>query len=90
MSGKNPAMKLHIEYHRMEIISGARRPILSAIQPAATAPTKRIHKVKVPTTATQVSGSPKLFAIGTMSTRKTVKSKASNVQPSHAAVYAYH
>ena len=40
-------MKLQTEYHRMEIISGARRPIRSAIQPAATAPKRRIHKVSV-------------------------------------------
>ena len=79
-------MKLQIEYHRMEIISGALRPILSAIQPDATAPSSRIHKVNVPTNATQVSGSSNSLAMGTMRTRNTVKSNASSVQPNHAAV----
>src|SRR6476661_6027813 len=88
--GENPAMKLQIEYQRMEIINGARRPIRSAIQPDATAATRRIHKVNVPTRATQVSGASNSLAMGTMRTRNTVKSNASSVQPSHAAVYAYH
>ncbi len=54
--GENPAMKLQIEYHRIEIISGVLRPIRSASQPEAVAPTRRIHKVIVKTTATAVSG----------------------------------
>src|SRR5215471_3115706 len=52
--GENPAMKLQIENHAIEIISGFLRPIRSAIQPAAVAPTRRIHKVKVKTIATSV------------------------------------
>src|ERR671939_694047 len=53
--GENPAMKLQIEYHRMEIIRGVLRPIRSAIQPAAVAPTRRSHKVMVNTAVTAVS-----------------------------------
>jgi len=34
--GASPAMKLHTEYHAIEIISGARRPIRSASQPFAS------------------------------------------------------
>src|SRR5271155_4285483 len=52
--GEEPAMKLQIEYHRIEIISGARRPSRSAIQPAPIAPTKRIHIVNEPTSTTSV------------------------------------
>src|ERR1700719_2814666 len=44
---ENPAMKLHSEYQRMEIISGAFRPMRSAIQPAAVAPPRRSHRVMV-------------------------------------------
>ena len=36
--GEKPAMKLQIEYHRIEIISGVLRPIRSASQPDAVAP----------------------------------------------------
>ena len=43
--GEKPAMKLQIEYHRMEIISGALRPMRSPSQPAAVAPTRRSHSV---------------------------------------------
>ena len=42
--GEKPAMKLQIEYHRMEIISGVLRPIRSPIQPATVAPSSRIHR----------------------------------------------
>src|ERR1043166_9332171 len=52
--GENPAMKLHSEYQRLEIISGAFRPILSAIQPAAVAPTRRSHSVIVNTAVTEI------------------------------------
>src|SRR6266481_9278073 len=52
--GEKPAMKLQSEYQRMEIISGALRPIRSAIQPAAVAPTRRIHRVIVNTAVTAV------------------------------------
>src|SRR6516165_9901857 len=74
----------------MEIISGIFRPTRSASQPEATAPIKRIHKVRVSTKATSLSGTPNSCEIGTMINRKTVKSKASRVQPSHAAHQAYH
>src|ERR1700733_13175635 len=88
--GEKPAMKLHTEYHRMEIISGARRPIRSAIHPAATAPTRRIHIVSDPTSTTSVRSALNCLAIGTSRKRKTVKSNASSVQPSQAATKAYH
>ena len=42
-------MKLQIEYHRIEIISGILRPTRSASQPEATAPTRRSHSVIVNT-----------------------------------------
>src|SRR5205807_7479611 len=88
--GENPAIKLQIEYHRIEIISGVLRPIRSASQPAATAPTSRIHRVSVKTIATSVVGTLNSSAIGLMINRKTVKSNASSVQPSQAAHQAYH
>jgi hypothetical protein len=88
--GENPAIKLATEYQAIEIISGVLRPIRSASQPAATAPTSRIHNVIVKTNATAASGTSNSFAIGTMISRNTVKSKASKVQPSHAAHQAYH
>src|SRR5712671_1095875 len=88
--GENPAMKLLSEYQAIEIISGVFRPIRSASQPAATAPTRRIHKVIVSTNATAVSGTSNSLAIGTMISRNTVKSEASRVQPSQAAHQAYH
>jgi hypothetical protein len=88
--GENPAMKLHTENQAIEIISGFLRPNRSAIQPAAVAPTSRIHKVRVKTIATSVSGTSNSLAIGTMIKRKTVKSKASRTQPSQAAPNAYH
>src|SRR5881394_4207921 len=88
--GENPAMKLQIEYQKIEIISGVLRPTRSASQPDATAPTSRIHKVSVKTIATSVVGTPNSSAIGLMISRKTVKSYASSVQPSQAAHHAYH
>src|SRR5262249_42473830 len=88
--GENPAIKLQIEYQKIEIISGVLRPIRSASQPEATAPTSRIHKVSVKTMATSVVGTPNSSAIGLIISRKTVKSKASSVQPSQAAHHAYH
>src|SRR6267378_4561077 len=88
--GEKPAMKLQSEYQRMEIISGVFRPIRSAIQPAAVAPTKRSHKVIVNTTVTAVKGTSNSLAIGTMISRKIVKSNASSVQPSQAAIHAFH
>ncbi len=83
--GEKPAMKLQTEYQRMEIISGALRPIRSAIQPAAVAPPRRIHSVTVNTAVTAVSGTPNSWEIGSMISRKIVKSNASSVQPSQAA-----
>src|ERR1700730_10521122 len=88
--GENPAMKLQIEYQKIEIISGSLRPTRSASQPEATAPTSRIHRVSVKTMATSVVGTPNSSAIGLMISRKTVKSKASRVHPSQAAHQAYH
>src|ERR1700747_1982193 len=88
--GEKPAMKLQSEYHRIEIINGRRRPTRSPSQPEQTAPTKRIHKVTVNTTATSVSGTPNSCEIGSMISRKIVKSNESKVQPSHAATQASH
>src|SRR5438309_996322 len=88
--GENPAMKLQIEYQKIEIISGSLRPTRSASQPDATAPTRRIHKVSVNTIATSVVGTLNSSAIGLMIRRKTVKSNASSVHPSQAAHHAYH
>src|SRR5258708_7090195 len=88
--GEKPAMKLQIEYQKIEIISGSLRPTRSASQPEATAPTSRIHKVSVKTIATSVVGTWNSSAIGLMISRKTVKSKASRVQPNQAAHQAYH
>src|ERR1700687_3400049 len=47
--GERPANRLHTEYHRIEIISGALRPMRSASQPEPTAPTSRSHRVMVNT-----------------------------------------
>src|SRR6267143_5205238 len=88
--GEKPAMKLQIEYHRIEIIRGRRRPTRSPSQPELTAPNRRIHKVTEKTTATSVKGTPNSCEIGSMISRKIVKSKESNVQPSQAATQAYH
>jgi len=88
--GASPANRLQAENQAIEIISGFLRPIRSASQPDAVAPTSLIHNVNVKTTATSVSGTPKSLEIGTISNRKIVKSKASSVQPSHAAIQASH
>src|ERR1700738_1913081 len=88
--GENRAMKLHSKYRRTEIISGSRPPSRSPSQPELTAPTRRIHRVTVNTAVTAVSGTPNSCEIGTMISRKIVKSKESKVQPSHAATPAYH
>ena len=81
-------MKLQAEYHAIEIISGFLRPIRSASQPEAVAPTSRIHNVNVNTAVTAVSGTWNSCEIGTMISRKIVKSNASRVQPSQAATQA--
>src|SRR5215469_7309650 len=88
--GARPANRLQTENQAIEIISGFLRPIRSASQPDAVAPTSLIHNVSVKTTATSVSGTPKSLEIGTISNRKIVKSKASSVQPSHAPTQASH
>src|SRR6516162_2703018 len=88
--GEKPAIKLQIEYHKIEIISGIRRPTRSPSQPDATAPTNRIHRVTVKMMATSVSGTPNSCEIGSMINRKIVKSKESRVQPSQAATQASH
>src|SRR5438552_12238359 len=54
-AGEKPAMKLQSEYHRIEIISGMRRPTRSPSQPEQTAPRRRLHNVTVNTTATTVN-----------------------------------
>src|SRR5215469_13407487 len=90
IASDRPAMKLQIEYQAIEIISGFLRPIRSASQPEAVAPMSRIHKVKVKTIVTSVSGTLNVLAIGTMISRKTVKSKASSTHPIQAAKNAYH
>ena len=83
-------MKLQIEYHRIEIISGVLRPTRSASQPEAVAPSSRSHNVTVNTARTSTSGTLNSFAIGTMISRNTVKSNASSIQPSQAATQASH
>ncbi len=88
--GEKPAMKLQIEYHRIEIISGIFRPTRSASQPDAVAPTRRSHSVMAKTAVTSVSGTLNSLAMGTMISRNTVKSKASSVQPIQAAHHASH
>src|SRR6516225_10843225 len=89
-AGEKLAMKLQIEYQPIETISGILRPIRSASQPDAVAPTSRIHKVKVKTAVTAVSGTLNSCEIGNMISRKIVKSNASSVQPSQAATQASH
>src|SRR6516225_2471679 len=89
-AGEKPAIKLQTEYHAIEIIRGVLRPSRSASQPEAVAPTKRIHNVNVNTAVTAVSGTLNSCEIGSMISRKIVKSKASRVQPSHAATQASH
>src|SRR3954465_1198145 len=84
--GENPARKLQIEYQKMEIISGARRPSRSASQPDAVAPPRRMISVTEKIAVTSISGTPNSCDMGTMMRRKTVKSNASSVQPSHAAM----
>jgi hypothetical protein len=88
--GAMPARRLQIEYHRIEIINGVLRPMRSASQPEPTAPTSRSHRVIVKTAVTSISGTLNASAIGTISKRKMVKSNASSVQPSHAAIQANH
>ena len=72
-------MKLQIDYHRMEIISGSFRPTRSAIQPDAVAPTSRSQRVMANTAVTAVSGTPNSRDIGARISRTMVKSNASSV-----------
>src|SRR6202040_3585160 len=88
--GDRPAAKLQIEYQRIEIIRGVLRPIRSANHPEPTAPTRRNQSVIVNTAVTSISGTLNVSAIGTMISRKIVKSNASRVQPSQAATHAIH
>ena len=74
----------------METISGVLRPMRSAIQPEATAPTRRSQSVTERTKATAVNGTPNSLEIGTMISRNMVKSNASSVQPSQPATQASH
>ena len=83
--GARPARKLQTEYQAIEIISGVLRPIRSASQPLAVAPTSRIHRVIVSTAATSGTGTSNSLAIGAMISRNAVKSKASRVHPPQAA-----
>ncbi len=84
--GENPASRLQMEYQRIEIINGARRPNRSANQPDAVAPPSRMISVTEKIAVTSSSGTPNSWEIGTMMRRKTVKSNASSVQPSQAAM----
>src|SRR3954454_12153194 len=88
--GEKPAMKLQIEYQRMDSISGIFRPTRSASQPDAVAPTRRSQSVMAKTALTAVSGTLNSCAIGTMMRRKIVKSNESSVHPAHAAHHASH
>ena len=54
--GASPASRLATEYQAIEIISGFLRPIRSATQPEAVAPTNRIHRVSANTAVTSTSG----------------------------------
>src|SRR3954453_19095937 len=73
-AGEKPEMKLQIEYHRIEIISGVLRPIRSARPPEPPAPPPPSHKVTLSKNATSVSGTPNSCEIGTMISRNIVKS----------------
>lgn len=42
--GEKPATKLPSEYHRIDAINGLLRPMRSASQPEASAPTERSHE----------------------------------------------
>ena len=88
--GARPASRLHTENHAIEIISGFFRPMRSASQPDAVAPTSRSQSVMVNTAVTAVSGTLNDWAMGNMSSRKIVKSNESSVHPNHAAIQACH
>src|SRR5271154_718416 len=88
--GEKPAMKLQIENDRIESISGTLRPARSPSQPDPTAPTRRSQSVTVSTDATAVTDTSNSSAIGTMMSKKMVKSKASSIQPNAPANQASH
>src|ERR1051326_8310062 len=58
--GEKPQMKLQIEYHRIEIISGALRPIRSAIHPEATAPIPMPRMVRNTSRKTKLGEKPQM------------------------------
>src|SRR3954454_14543052 len=64
--GESPASKLHTEYHRIEIISGARRPKRSANQPEAVAPPSPQARGAQKAAVTSMIGTPNSSAIGPM------------------------
>src|SRR6266700_3084528 len=64
--GENPAMKLQIEYQKIEIIKGSLRPTRSASQPEPTAPTSRNHNVIVKSQLTASSDTSNASAIAGM------------------------
>ena len=71
---------MQTEDQRIEIIRGFFRPIRSDSQPEVVAPIRRTHSVMVKTAVTSVSETLNSCEIGTMISRKTVKSNASSVQ----------
>src|SRR5579872_2286040 len=73
---EKPAMKLQTEYQRMEIINGVLRPMRSPSHPEAVAPNRRMTSVTVKMKVTSIKGTLNSLAIGTMITRKIVKSNA--------------
>src|ERR1700731_4691228 len=68
--GARPANRLQTENQAIEIINGFLRQSRWEGQRGAVAPPSRIHKVRVKTTATSVSGTPKSWEIGTINSRK--------------------
>ena len=83
-------LKITGPYVCCQIINGVLRPMRSASHPEPTAPTSRSQRVTVNTAVTSISGTLNDSAIGTMISRKIVKSNASSVQPSQAAIHAIH
>src|SRR6185312_7997413 len=84
------AIRLQTEYQAIDIISGFLRPMRSASQPDAVAPANRNQSVSVNTAVTAVSGTLNSRAIGSMISRKMVKSNESSVHPNQAATHACH
>lgn len=84
------AARSHREQPRMATICGFFRPMRSPSQPEAVAPERCIDKVIVTMDVTEIMDTPKCCEIKCMISRKTVKSNASRVPPSQAAMKAYH